>query len=325
MANILFVVHRYYPFPGGSEYYVRDMALEMKKRNHTVSILAHENQGNQDGIDVYSDYNILQKKFDLIIVHGADCISQNIVIQNINVINSPVLYMIIKPSNSLHANHGMRYAKYLGYSTSMDLEHIKNQDNSYVDRARRVRHGINPETTIKKRKQEKSNYYVSAGGFWLHKGMTSLANNFEMYSEKNTNLLLYGYGEKQHMPPNTSRVTSYFGASRDEVMESIANSRGYIMNSYEEGFGLVLLESMLNKVPCYARNIAGAKDMKDYVITYENENNIDLFQKIKTMENESEDSYNFIMNRNYEYVMTNHTLNQTCDDLEDILLENGNV
>jgi glycosyltransferase involved in cell wall biosynthesis len=323
MSDILFVVHRYYPYPGGSEYYVRDMAIEMKNRGHEITILAHEHQGNQDNIIVTNDYNILNQKFDLIIVHGADCISQNIVLMNINSIKSPVLYLIIKPSDSLIARHGMKNAKYLGYSTSMDLEHIRFPNNYYLSRARRVRHGINPKTTIKQSTTPigQRNYYVSAGGFWLHKGMQSLANNFELFGPPNTYLKLYGYGEQQNMPKNTSKVSCYYGAPRDIVMEAIANSRGYIMNSYEEGFGLVLLEAMLNNVPCYARNIAGAADMKNYVITYDTEDSKDLFSKIKITE--TVDMTNMLQ-QNYEYVMTNHTIHQTGDDLEDIIREEMN-
>lgn len=318
MSRILFVVHRYAPFPGGSEYYTRDMAEEMRKRGHSVTVLAHEHQGDLNGVHVTNDYNILNQKWLMIIVHGCDCVSQNVVLANAAIIRSPICYMIIKPSLSLTAQHGMKYAKYLAYSTSMDLEHIK---SLYPDalKARRIRHGIVVENSESAIDTEwiHDPYYVSAGGFYPHKGMRALADAFDTYGPEGTNLELFGYADGDI--PGSDRVKSWLGLDRESVLKAIANSRGYILNSYEEGFGLVLLEAMINKVPCYARNIAGAKDMKPYVMTYENE--VDLFEVIKGFEALPEASKQSIIERNYEYVMANHTIVQTCNDIEDILAE----
>ena len=88
----------------------------------------------------------------------------------------------------------------------------------------------------------------------------------------------------------------------------------YIMNSYEEGFGLVLLESMMNKTPWYARDIAGAKDMCYYGTTYNNEDELmELLRNHKRNDKKIEDAYN--------YVMANHTIQDTANDIEDVLLE----
>jgi len=38
MKKILYVVHRYAPYPGGSENYVRDMAEETLRRGHDVTV-----------------------------------------------------------------------------------------------------------------------------------------------------------------------------------------------------------------------------------------------------------------------------------------------
>ena len=46
MAKILYVVHRYAPYPGGSENYVRDMAEETVSRGHDVTELACEHKGD---------------------------------------------------------------------------------------------------------------------------------------------------------------------------------------------------------------------------------------------------------------------------------------
>jgi len=317
MSKILFVVHRYAPFPGGSEYYVRDIAEEMVKRGHDVTVLAHEHQGDLNRVKVTNDYNILNQKFLMIIVHGCDCVSQNVVLANAAVIRSPICYMIIKPSMSLTAQHGMKYAKYLAYSTSMDLEHIKSFGKE--DKARRIRHGIVVENSLGEdiKNWEADTFYVSAGGFYPHKGMRALADAFDKMGPEGTNLELFGYADGDI--PGSDRVKAWLGLDRQSVLNAIKYSKGYILNSYDEGFGLVLLEAMINKVPCYARNIAGAKDMKPFVMTYENET--ELFEVIKEFEALPETTKQGIIERNYEYVMSNRTIKQTCNDIEDILAE----
>lgn len=320
MSKILFVVHRYAPFPGGSEYYTRDMAEEMVKRGHDVTVLAHEHKGDLNNVKVTNDYNILNQKWLMIIVHGCDVISQNVVLANAAVIRSPICYMIIKPSMSLTAQHGMKYAKYLAYSTSMDLEHIKSFGKE--DKARRIRHGIVVENSkgfleFTGHAGADFDYYVSAGGFYPHKGMRALADAFEQYAAPGTYLELFGYADGDR--PNSERVESWLGLERNVMLGAMAKSKGYILNSYDEGFGLVLLEAMINRVPCYARDIAGAKDMKPFVMTYNNE--AELFEVIKEFEALPDATKQGIIERNYEYVMANRTIKQTCNDIEDILTE----
>lgn len=309
--KVLFVVHRYAPFPGGSEYYVQNMAEEFLKRGNRSVVLAHEHQGNLNGVRVTNDYNEILNDWDMIIIHGCDCVSQNIVLQHLHLVKSPVCYMIIKPSHSIVAYNGLKNADYLAYSTSMDLEHIRNY--GYESKARRVRHGIIPKIYDKDLEKVE---YVSAGGFYPHKAMPELAKYWnETFPEKRLDLYGYADGEK----PDYPNVKSYLGFDKEHVDKMIANAQGYIMNSYEEGFGLVLLESMLNRVPCYARNIAGAKDMAPYVNVYDRIE--DLKDKIYAFELLPLEQKNDILQRNHEYVMTNHTITQTVNDLEDIINE----
>jgi len=316
MAKVLFVVHRYAPYSGGSEYYTQNMAEELLMNGHKVTVLAHEHKGNLNGVTVTNDYNsALNEKWDLIIVHGCDCISQNIVLSNAAIIPSPICYMIIKPSDSKFARHGMKYAKYLSYSTSMDLAHIK--EHGYLSKSRRIRHGISTADSLGAVMKNIVPYYVSAGGFYPHKGMDELAKHFDRLGPEGTELHLFGYANGNM--PNSDRVKSLLGMEKSSVMDAIASSKGYILNSYEEGFGLVLLEAMLNKVPCYARNIAGAKDMKPYVITYENET--ELFHRIREFEILTDDEKQGILKYNYDYVISNHTMKQTANDIIDILNE----
>lgn len=311
--RLLFVVHRYYPFPGGSEYYVQNMAEEMLRRRHDVTVLAHEHQGDQNGVKVSNEYNtILNQKWDLIVVHGGDVISQNIIHANAGNLQSPVLYLIVKPSESPVCLHGLREHRFLGYSTSMDLDFIKK--HNLQDKARRVRHGIVKELYFRNVMDKKKTIFVSAGGFWPHKAMTPLAEAFTKAKIPNAELHLYGYGEEQLMPADTHNVKCFFGRDKTDVLLAISGADAYIMNSYEEGFGLVLLESMMNHTPWYARDIAGAKDMCYYGTTYKDEQELmELLRNHKRNDKKIEDAYN--------YVMANHTIQDTCNDIEDVLLE----
>jgi|SRR5665213_401233 len=317
MKQILFVVHRYAPYPGGSEYFVRDMAEEMLARGHNVTVLAETHQGDLNGVMVTKDYNILLQKWDLIIVHGADVISQNIVHANGYVINqnSPVCYMIIKPSESAAALNGLKQHKFLAYSTQYDIDYLKK--HNVLDKARRIRHGIVYKNSLgapTRNEDTLPHIYVSAGGFYPHKGMPPLAVAFENANIPDTQLHLYGYGEGI-IYEDTEKVKWFKGKSKQEVMFAIHNAKGYIMNSYEEGFGLVLLEAMLNHTPWYAReNVGASSDMSRYGTLYKDEDELmDIL--------ECDPSFPSIVNSAYDYVMTNHLITQTCNDIEDILNE----
>ena len=306
MAKLLYVVHRYAPFPGGSEYYVRDMAEESLRRGHDVTVLAHTHQGDLNGVKVTNDYQRLAEKWDLIIVHGGDVISQNVVHINAEKIQSRVCYMLIKPSESDACMHGLKHHNIIAYSTSADIDFIKK--HRVLGKSRRIRHGIVPEQTIRDKNKNRQYTYVSAGGFYPHKAMVPLAQAF-MASKLPGELHLYGYGEGP-MPQENDRVKVFFGKPKDDVMQAIANADAYIMNSYEEGFGLVLLEAMMNKTPWYARNIAGAKDMASYGNIYNDEKQL--------MEMLRQTNIGLVEEA-YEFAMTNHTITQTVNDIEDIV------
>ena len=314
MSKILYVVHRAAPYPGGSEYYVRDMAEESLKRGHRVTVLANEHKGDLNGISVTSDYNVLSMPWDLIIVHGGDVISQNIVHYNAYTINkiSPVVYVIIKPSTTEICLNGIKHHRYLAYSTSMDINHIKKYGD--ITKARRIRHGVVPNTTIMpKTLREDKRIFVSAGGFYQHKAMIPLAHAFETSNIQNAELHLYGYGEGQ-IPQTTDKVKSFFGLPKNDVMQAIANADAYVMNSYEEGFGLVLLEAMMNKTPWFARNIAGAKDMSMYGTIYED--TIEVIHKLLSFKRDDA-----AIEYAYNHAMSTHTISCTVDDIEDIFSE----
>ena len=96
--------------------------------------------------------------------------------------------------------------------------------------------------------------------------------------------------------------------------QAMANADAYIMNSYDDGFGLVLLEAMLNRTPWFARNISGARDMKNYGTIHNDETELmEMLRKFKRDDKKVEDAFN--------YVMTNHTVRDSVNDIEDVLME----
>ena len=122
--KLCFVVHRYAPFPGGSEYYVQQMAEEALSRGHDVTVLAGEHKGDLNGVKVTSEVSSLINK-DLVIVHGGDVHVQNYVLSMAKNINSPILYLIIKPSDSPVCLQALKDVKYIGCSSLEDWNHVQ--------------------------------------------------------------------------------------------------------------------------------------------------------------------------------------------------------
>jgi glycosyltransferase involved in cell wall biosynthesis len=340
--KFLIVCHRYAPFPGGTEIYCRNIAEELRERGHDVTVLAQTHDpevfkaGHYNGVKVTSNHEVpLRERFDLIIVHGGDVGSQNFIHENAEQINrlSPVLYLLVKPSNSATCVKGLKLHKYIGISTLEDAQHCDNY--GVAEKGRMVRHGIRLSESLgvmnpSKRTEPFFEYslntsrntgrfvkrFVSVGGFWPHKGMQELADIFtSVFGASGEYFLdLYGYDCQHLAPTQTYNIKTHFGKSHKEVIDAIANADLYVMNSYEEGFGLVLLEAMVNGVPWAARNIAGAKLMKDYGITYETPEGLAAvlkgFKEWSTPEN---------IEISRQYAMNNHLIRNTVGDIEAIL------
>jgi len=58
MSKIVWVVHRYYPYPGGSENNVRNISETMVKTGHDVTVWSPTNMGDQNGVKVTADTSI---------------------------------------------------------------------------------------------------------------------------------------------------------------------------------------------------------------------------------------------------------------------------
>lgn len=322
--NLLFVVHRYPPFRGGSEYYVQAMAEEALSRGHKVTVFSGEHGGNLNGVRLESNPNVLLEKFDLIIVHGGNVGNQDCVHMNAHVIPSPVLYMLILPSTSHACMKGLRDAKYIGCSTQADWDHV--EQFNVESKAVRVRHGIitpriENQGELERKFRSKFNIatkyiLLTCGGFWHHKGMIELADVFTRTitatNRTDITLVCTGYNDNaEHKPRDTQYIKSMYLADRDDVTAAMASADLYIMNSYEEGYGLVLLEAMNQKVPWIARAIAGALQLKEFGITYSGPS------ELETLLKNPEDTIKSIdVNKAYYHVVTQHSIVQTVDDIE---------
>jgi len=315
MKKILYVVHRYAPYPGGSENYVRDMAEETLSRGHDVTVFAGEHKGDLNGVKVTSDGTIFSQKFDLIVVHGGDVGLQDAVLRVSNKLISPMLFMLIVPSESDTYKFAIQHVKYIGCSTKEDWNYVTN--NTFRYKSKRVRHGIDEKIStgmpgFREKYGIKTKYmFLSCGGYWPNKAMHELVNTFNQVGRDDVTLVLTGYDNRHNIMPEESEfVKPLMIEDRNDVMSAISEADLYIMHSHKEGFGLVLLESMLNRTPWASRNIAGASLMSDYGFTYDNDEQLlNYMKEYKSLRNTQQTE------NAYEYLIHNHLIRHTVDDI----------
>jgi len=84
------------------------------------------------------------------------------------------------------------------------------------------------------------------------------------------------------------------------------------MHSNQEGFGLVILESMLNETPWISRQIAGAAMLNKFGQTYQTDS-----QLINLLKNFDATTYDTAAAK--EYILDNHTIRSTVDDIEAVV------
>lgn len=312
--RLLYVVHRYAPFPGGSENYVRDMAEESMGRGHTVAVFAGEHRGDLNGVRVSSDASILREKWDLIIVHGGDVELQNYVLQQADSLGGPVLYLLILPSHSPVCVGALHRARYIGCSTLADWRHVE----AYNAKARavKVRHGIDINGSVgfagfRELYGIKTPYmFLSSGGYWPNKGFDELVDTFNRAGRTDTTLVLTGYDNRHGLMPQESEfVKPFLFEHRQDMLAALREADLYILNSYSEGFGLVLLEAMLNGTPWVAREIAGAETMREYGKVYTTQEELKDYLIAFT------DPTEFHLRSSQNYVISSHQIAHTVSDI----------
>lgn len=317
--KILFVVHRYAPFPGGSEYNVQRTAEECVRRGIDTTVVAGEHKGDLNGVHVTSSVN--PNDFDLIVIHGGDVNVQNMFLQNIKNFKTPVLYWLIKPSESPICLQALKDAKYIGCSTEEDWEHVEKW--GVKDKSFKIAYGIKEEDTgtvgVFKKKYgipDDVNMFLSCGGYWPNKRMKELAKAFKDANLPNSVLVTTGYDNRHDLMPEASHnVIPLMIENPAEIKDAMADAYCYIMNSDAEGFGLVLLESMLNRTPWLSRNIAGAKLMSDYGCVYDTEEDLTRILKIWETDPHRPNRIAYA----HGFVTKNHLIENTVDDILKII------
>lgn len=312
--RLLFVVHRYYPFPGGSEYYVQAMAEEALFRGHEVAVLAGEHRDDQNGVRVTSEANVLLEKWDLVVVHGGDVAVQNFVLQNAKNIPSPILYMLILPSNSPICLQALQDCALIGWSSLDDITHIKR--HGVEDKSVRIRHGIKHQDSIgtngfKSKHGITGRMFLSCGGYWPNKKMKELADLFVQSGVEDSVLVTTGYDNRMQLMPASvpGKVIPLLIDNKAEVLSAIKEADCYVMHSNQEGFGLVILESMLNRTPWISRHIAGPALLKQFGKTYSRDQ--ELLTLLRNFDPEE-----FDLDSAEQHVLNNHLIKHTVDDIE---------
>ena len=314
--NLLFVVHRYAPFPGGSEYYTQAMAEEALSRGHQVAVLAGEHKSDYNGVHVTDNAQILSAKWDLIIVHGGDVSVQNFVLANATRIPSPILYMLILPSNSDVCTTALKDCAYLGWSTPDDINHIRKYGQE--SKAKRVRHGIKLQDSIgkpgfKTKHNITKRMFLSCGGYWPNKKMRELAEVFKRAELEDAVLVTCGYDNRMDlMPAASDNIIPLLIDDKAEVLSAISEADCYLLHSNQEGFGLVILESMLNETPWISRQLAGAAMLNKFGQTYQTDG-----QLINLLRNFNPIVYDLPVAK--QHILDNHTIRSTVDDIEAIV------
>jgi len=314
--RLLFAVHRYAPYPGGSEYYTAAMAEEALSRGHEVTVFAGEHQGDYNSVKVTSDPQILGWPWDLIVVHGGDVGLQNFVLSNATRIPSPILYMLILPSNSDVCVTALKECAYLGWSTPDDINHIRKHGQS--NKAKRVRHGIKLNESLgkpgfKSKHGITKRMFLSCGGYWPNKKMRELAEVFKRAELNDAVLVTCGYDNRMDLMPATSNnVVPLLIDDKADVLSAISEADCYLMHSNQEGFGLVILESMLNETPWISRQIAGAAMLNKFGQTYQTDGQ--LINLLKSF-----DPIVYDLPAAKKYVLDNHTVRSTVDDIESVV------
>lgn len=266
--RLCFVSHRAMPFPGGTEVFVQAMASAAQARGHQVCILAGQHQGDFGGIPITSDETILDSQpFDLVIVHGATEGPPRRTLDRAAGLRSPVLYMVV----AHYAHHVRRRhllgARVLGWSSPLDRRVIA--AHGLQGRARRVRHGLRTDLCLgapgfRQRHgiAPDRRMFLSCGGYGANKRMRALAALFER-SQGDALLVTTGYSKGAGMPRQSDRVLPLLIEDPAEVLSAIFEADCYLMHSRDEGFGLVMLEAMVNRTPWIAHATGGAPMLTD--------------------------------------------------------------
>jgi len=332
--KICFAVHAYVPHSkGGSEYYVQWMAEECVRRGHDVTVFTEVPSTPLEPRTTYVHNGVTVTKAmmslynqDLIVVHGtldSTKYAQDFVLSRARGLTVPIVYQIITPVESPGNTQAMMTVPYIGCSTPEDWDYVKK--HNVEQKAHRIRHGISVQDCTgtpgcfdreKYGIPRDKKMIVSCGGYWRHKRMYELSEIFKAADVKDTVLVTAGhwkgdgntFARQVPEPDEHNRVIALYLPNPQEVKDLIADADLYVMHSMHEGFGLTVLEAMLNRTAWIGYNIAGARILKEFGHTYEtDEELLDLLKTHDTLEDKTEAAY--------QHVMDHHLISHTVDDI----------
>jgi glycosyltransferase involved in cell wall biosynthesis len=309
--QLLFIVHRTYPYNGGSEYNIKLISEALANENYNVTVLTDCSNGDYGKVKVINDRNqLFSDQYDWVIIHGNDMPIQDYALLNIQKIKAKTLYWIIKPSDSESAMYGFRYANVIGWGTSYDFNHIVKHKCTH--KAKYIRYAVDLNDCVGINTPYNDLIFVSSGGFGAHKGFDELIEIFNDLDMPQTKLVLTGYIGGIPFTQNKN-IELYNINNRKDYLNIIASADLYIMNSYSEGFGLVLLDAMINKVPWISRDIAGATDMKQYGNVYSSQNGLK-----NLLLNYKKDQYKIYTA--HQYILNERTIKNMVKDFKLIFI-----
>jgi glycosyltransferase involved in cell wall biosynthesis len=319
--KLLFVVHRYAPFAGGSEYNTQSMAEAAAQLGHEVAVLTAEPAGprKSNGVWIVNDPRLIMRDWDLVVIHGS-CTVQDIVLYNAQHIPSPKMYLLIGPprgdENMDIIRSGLEHCQWIGQATAFDREFITAE--GYADKMVPIRYGLLPqyaagEFGFKDKYNIETSIFTAAGGFLPHKRINELVETFKKVNRPDITLVVFGYDTRSQaaaVPEESDNVRVIIDAPRHEIVDAMKESELFIFNSREEGYGLVLLEAMYNNCPWAARPVGGAPELEDYGIVYDTDE--ELAEILATYEYDTN-----MIERARVYVEENHVA--TIATISDIL------
>jgi hypothetical protein len=213
---------------------------------------------------------------------------------------------------------GLADAKWIGCGTPQDWEHVNK--HKVTDRCVAINLSLNEAHAFglpgfrEKYGIKTKNMFLTCGGYWPNKAMPELVEVFNKLNIPDTTLVLTGYDNRHGLMPQESEfIKPLMLEDKADVSAAMREADLYIMHSFEEGFGLVLVESMLNHTPWVARDIAGATMMKEFGHTYTTDTQLsDYLVNFKRPSEEKLDNA-------YEYSVHNHTSKSSVDKILNLI------
>jgi glycosyltransferase involved in cell wall biosynthesis len=314
--KIAFAVNNYPPAIGGSAYYIQQLAEECVGRGHDVTVLTESQHGEAGKVHVRCSPEHVQDK-DLVVVHGCDMSVQKYIILNYEHINSKLLLLPIEPSYSREVFRAAQNIHAVGCSTIEDWEWA--YAAGVYQKAYSITHGINKDTNIGVRGIFKDKFaipqdkkmFLSCGGYYENKQMNELVDAFWLADVPDTVLVTTGYCRFDNIPSDSDNVFNLYVEDPNDIKNALADSDCYIMNSSNEGFGMVILEAMINRTPWIGRNIAGARLLSDFGTTYSTKEEL-----VGILRGTVDDS---MVDVGYDHVVRNHLVSHTVDSILSVI------